>query len=131
MPLPYIAANYNISDLNVCKQRLLQQDICMSQQNKQQRSPHTYKETATQLDIYYAIQRKKFVEHKVNKFYNLCRNKDILERSVSFLQKSSTSFPQKRNHQAYSTKLSNVANPSDYKLSPEHNKFLQLGLSFC
>ena len=77
------------------------------------------------------MQRKQFVEHKVNKFYNLCRNNTILERSASFLLKSSTSFPQKRNHHAYSTKQSNVANLSDFKLSPEQNKFLQLGLSFC
>ena len=50
------------------KQRLLQLDIWTSQQNLQQRSPHTYKETARQLDIYCDIQRKKFVEHKVSKF---------------------------------------------------------------
>ena len=113
------------------KQRLLQQDIWTSQQSIQQRSPHTYKETAGQLDIYCNIQRKKFVEHKVNKFYNLCRNNHILERSASYLLKSSKSFPQNRNRHAYSTKQSNVANPSDFILSPEHNKFLQLGLSFC
>ena len=103
------------------KQRLLQQDIWTSQQNIQQRSLHSYKEIARQLDIYCNIQRKKFVEHKVNKFYNLCRNNPILERSASFLLKSSTSFPQKRNHHAYSTKQSNVANLSNFKLSPEHN----------
>ena len=48
------------------KQRLLQQDIYTFQQNLQQRSPHTYKETAIQLDIYCDIQNKKFMEHKVN-----------------------------------------------------------------
>ena len=106
------------------KQRLLQQNL-------QQRSPHTYKETARQLDIYCNIQKKKFVEHKVNKFYNLCKNNPILECSASFLLKSSTSFPHKRNHHSYSTKHSNVANQCDFKLSPEHHKFLQLGLSFC
>ena len=41
------------------KQRLPQQDIWTSQQNIQQRSSHTYKETARQLDIYCDIQRKK------------------------------------------------------------------------
>ena len=71
------------------------------------------------------------MEYKVKKFYNLCKNNPILERSPCFLLKSSTSFPQKRNHHAYSTLQSNVANLSDFKLSPEHNKFLQLGLSFC
>ena len=60
-----------------------------------------------------------FVEHKVKKFYNLCRYNPILERSASFLLKSSTSFPQRRNHHAYSTLQSNVANLSDFKLSPE------------
>ena len=58
-------------------------------------------------------------------------NKPILERSASFLLKSSTSLPHKRNHHAYSINHSNVANLSDSKLSPEHNKFLQLGLSSC
>ena len=77
------------------KQRLLHQDICSSQQNLQQRSPHTYKETARQLDIYCNIQRKKFVEHKVYKFYLICKNNPFLERSASFLLKSSTSFPPK------------------------------------
>ena len=113
------------------KQRLLQLDIWTYQQNIQQRSPHTYKETERQLDIYCDIQRKKIVGHKVKKFYNLCRYNPILERSACFLLKSSSSFPQKRNHHAYSTLQSNVANLSDFKLSPEHNKFLQLGLSFC
>ena len=67
------------------KQRLLQQNL-------QQRSPHTYKETARQLDIYCNIQKKKIVEHKVNKLYNLCKNNPILERSASFLLKSSLVF---------------------------------------
>ena len=44
--------------------------------------------------------------------------------------KSSTSFPHKRNHHEYSSKHSNVANLSDFKLSPEHHKFQQLGLFF-
>ena len=112
-------------------QRLLQQDIWTSQHNIQQRSPHTYKETARQLDIYGNIQWKKFAEHKVYKFYNLCRNNPILEPSASFHLKSSTRFPQKRNHHAYSTLQYNVANLSDFKLSPEHYMFLQLGQSFC
>ena len=113
------------------KQRLLQQDIWTSQQNLQQRSPHTYKETARQLDIYCNIQKKKFMEHKVNKFYNLCKNNPIHKRSASFLLNSSTSFPHKRNHDAYSTKHSNVANQSDIILSPGHHKFPQLVLCFC
>ena len=50
------------------KQRLLQLDILTSQQNLQQRSPHTYKETARQLDIYCIKQRKKFVERNVSNF---------------------------------------------------------------
>ena len=113
------------------KQRLLQLDIWTSQQYLEQRSRHTYKETARQLDIYCNIQGKKFMEHKVNKFYNLSKNNHILESSACFLLHSSTCFPLKRNHHAYSTKHPNVANPSDLKLSPEHHTFLQLGLSFC
>ena len=112
------------------KQRLLQQVICTSQLNLQQQSPHTYKETARQLDIYCNMQKKIFVEHKVNKFYNLCKNNPNLEHSASFLLKSSTSVPHKINHHAYSTKHSNVADLSDFKLSHEHHKFLQSGLSF-
>ena len=107
------------------QQRLLQQVIYTSQLNLQQRPPHTYKETARQLDIYCNMQKKIFVEHKVNKFYKLCKNNPILEHSASFLLKSSTSVPHKINHHAYSTKHSNVANLSDCKLSPEHHKFLQ------
>ena len=77
------------------KQRLLHQYICTSQQNIQQRSPHTYKETERQLDIYCNIQRKNFVERKVYKFHLICKNNIFLERSASFLLKSSTSFPKK------------------------------------
>ena len=36
-----------------------------------------------------------------------------------------------RSHHASATKRSNVANLSDSKLSPEHHKFLRLGLYFC
>ena len=71
------------------------------------------------------------MQHKFNKFYSLCRNNPILELSASFLLKSSTSFPLIGNHHAYSTLQSKVANLSDFKLSPEHYKFLRLGLSFC
>ena len=96
------------------KQRLLQQDIWTPQQNLQQRTPHTYKETERHLGIYCNIQKKKFVEHNVNTFFNLCKNNPNVERSASFLLKSSTSVPYKRNHHAYSTKHSNVANLSDF-----------------
>ena len=57
------------------------------------------------------------MEHKVNTFYSLCKNYPILESSASFLLISSTSYPLKRSHHASSTKHSNVANLSDYKLS--------------
>ena len=71
------------------------------------------------------------MEHKVSKFYILCKNNAIDECSARFLLKCSTCFPLKRNHHASSTKHYYVANQSDFNLLPQHKNIPKFGLSFC
>ena len=101
------------------KQRLLEKEINTSRAILQREYPLEYEETADFINKQFERHKEMFFERKMKKFHSLCNQHPILnahcvDKQADLLEAQT-----------------NVANLSDYKLSEEHFKLLEHGLSFC